>query len=298
MKYKVITELNVRTTLGECPIWSKKENALYFVDILAPSIHRFEPHSGKHEVYPVKEHIGCIGLREKGGFIAAMRTGIFLLNSSGEVEKKIEDNPTNPHESRFNDGKVDPWGKFWCGTIWKPRDFLNGKLCRIDSNFHLEVKAGDVLVSNGLAFSPDKKWMYHSDTPNHILYRYPIDSDSGEISGSREVFLNFENNITDKNYGGRPDGGTFDSEGYYWSAQFAGGRILRISPDGDITDEIKLPVKWPTMVCFGGDGLRTLYVTSSRENRSKEELEQFPESGNLFSIKLDVKGNDEPFFKE
>ena len=117
--------------------------------------------------------------------------------------------------------------------------------------------------------------MYHSDTPNHILYRYPIDSDSGEISGSREVFLNFENNITDKNYGGRPDGGTFDSRRLLLECSICRRTDASNFPGWNITDEIKLPVKWPTMVCLCGDGLRTLYVTSSRENRSKEELEQF-----------------------
>lgn len=298
MSYSLKTELEIGAVLGESPIWSKKENALYFVDILAPSIHRFEPETGKHSVLPVHEHIGCIGLRENGGFIAAMRNGVYLLNSSGEMEKKIADNPTDPIHSRFNDGKVDPWGRFWCGTIWEPRDFLNGKLCRVDSNLNMEVKAGDILVSNGLAFSPDRKWMFHSDTPNHVLYRYPLDTTTGEIAGSREVFMKFEKPQPNQLYGGRPDGGTFDREGYYWSAQFGGGRVLRISPDGKISDEIKLPVNWPTMVCFGGEDLKTLYITSSRENRTEEELREFPQSGNLFSVRLHVAGCEEPFLKE
>ena len=153
------------------------------------------------------------------------------------------------------------------------------------------VLAGDVLVSNGLGFSPDGKWMFHTDTPNHILYRYPLDAEG--VPGEREVLREFE-----RGTGGRPDGAAFDSEGYYWTAMFDGGRVLRINPEnGEIVDEIKLPVRWPTMVAFGGDDLKTLYITSSRENRTEEELAEYPESGNIFAVQVNVAGRPEPRFR-
>ena len=298
MRYEVNDVLAAQAILGECPVWSVKEQVLYFADILAPAIHRFDPVSGEHKLLPMPEHTGCFGLREKGGFIAAMRTGIFLLDKEGNVEKKVADSPTEPSKSRFNDGRVDPWGRFWCGTIWEPRDSLNGKLCRVDSNLNCEVKAGDVLVSNGLAFSPDKQSMFHSDTPNHVLYRYPLDVQTGEITAPREVVRNFEKPSEGQIYGGRPDGAAFDSEGCYWSAQFDGGRVLRLSAQGEILAEVMLPVRWPTMVAFGGADLKTLFITSSRENRTEEELKQYPLSGDVFAVRVQVAGCPEPLFIE
>ena len=298
MSYEVKHVLAAQATLGECPVWSVKEQVLYFADILAPAIHRFDPVSGEHKVLPMPEDTGCFGLREKGGFIAAMRTGVFLLDQQGNVEKKIAENPTEPAKSRFNDGRVDPLGRFWCGTIWEPRDSLNGKLCRVNADLNCEVKAGDVLVSNGLAFSPDRKSMFHTDTPNHVLYRYPLDEQTGEITGVREVLRTFDKPVPDMPYGGRPDGAAVDSQGCYWSAQFDGGRVLRLSPKGEILAEIKLPVRWPTMVAFGGKDLKTLFITSSRENRTQDELEQYPFSGDLFAVELDVAGCAEPLFVE
>ncbi len=132
--------------------------------------------------------------------------------------------------------------------------------------------------------------MYHSDTPNEVLYRYPLDA-QGE-PGQREIFRRFDAR------GGLPDGAAVDSEGYYWSALFDGGRVVRIDPhDGEIVDEITLPVKWPTMVTFGGSDLKTLFITSSRENLSEEDLARYPQSGDIFAVDVDVAGMEEPRFR-
>ncbi|CAH2602162.1 6-deoxy-6-sulfogluconolactonase [Rhodovastum atsumiense] len=284
-----VSVLDVQATLGECPVWSARENVLYFADILAPAIHRFDPASGAHSVLPMPEHTGCFGLRAGGGFVAAMRSGVFLLDAAGRVERKVGDNPTDPAQSRFNDGRVDPWGRFWCGTIWQPRDRPAGVLCRLDPDLSFRVVAGDVLVSNGLAFAPGRDRMYHSDTPNHVLYAYPLDPTTGE-PGSRAMLKRFPQGQ------GRPDGAAVDSEGCYWSALFDGGRVVRLSPAGELLAEIPLPVRWPTMVAFGGPDLKTLFITSSRENRSEAELAQYPQSGNLFAVTVDVAGRVEPCF--
>lgn len=292
MPYHVQCVLPIQAHLAECPVWSVREQVLYFADILAPAIHRFNPATGDHHRFDMPEHTGCFGLREQGGFIAAMRTGLFLLNAEGQVERRVAINPTDPEKSRFNDGRVDAAGRFWCGTIWEPRDHKGGKLCRLDSNMSFSVQAEDVLVSNGLAFSPDGLTAYHTDTPNHLLYRYPIDASTGDL-GPREVVREFE-----RGTGGRPDGAAVDSEGFYWSAMFDGSRVVRINPtNGEIVDEIPLPVRWPTMVAFGGDDLKTLYITSSRENRTEEELAQYPLSGNIFAVRTHVTGREEPRFK-
>lgn len=275
--------------LGECPVWSVREQALYWADILAGQLHRLDPRDGSVRSLQLPEHLGCFGLREQGGFVVALRSGIYLLDARGQLGKCLAENPTGAEQSRFNDGRVDPWGRFWAGTIWQPRDRNGGQLVRVDAQHNAQVMAEDVMVSNGLAFSPDRAWVYHSDTPNHVLYRYPLDADGQP--GPRQLLREFQ-----RGSGGRPDGAAFDSAGCYWSAQFDGGRVLRLSPDGQVLEEIQVPTRWPTMVAFGGADLRTLYITSSRENRSAEELAAWPLSGCVFATRVNVPGCAEPLF--
>lgn len=293
MTYQVENVLAVQAELGECPVWSVREQQLWFIDILAPAIHRFDPHSGEHQVIRLPEDVGCIGLRAEGGFVAALRSGVCFLDAQGNITHRLGANPNPPAQSRFNDGRVDPWGRFWCGSIWEPQDRNGAHLCRLDNQLDFRIMADDVKISNGLAFSPDRRWMYHSDTPNGLLYRYPL-NEHGD-PGPREILRRFDPDGS----GGIPDGAAVDSEGFYWSAQFAGGRVVRIDPsDGEIVDEIPLPVQWPTMVAFGGPELKTLYITSSREDRSAEELAQYPQSGDLFAVEVEVAGLAEPLFRQ
>jgi len=290
MRYQVKNVLAAQAELGECPVWSVREQALYFVDILAPALHRFDPRSGEHKVMPVPEHIGCFGLNEQGGFVAALRSGVCLLDEEGKIVRRVAENPGEAALSRFNDGRVDRHGRFWCGSLWEPQDRNGGKLCRLDEHLRLTVEAEDIKISNGLAFSPDNKWMYHTDTPNGVLYRYPVD-EKGDI-GPREVLKRFV-----QEEGGLPDGAAVDSEGFYWSAMFDGSRVIRLNPaTGEIVDEIPLPVRWPTMIAFGGPDLKTLYITSSREDRSVEELAAYPQSGDVFAVEVDVAGLPEPLY--
>lgn len=291
MRYQVKNVLAAQAELGECPVWSVREQTLYFVDILAPALHRFDPRSGEHKVMPVPEHIGCFGLNEQGGFVAALRSGVCLLDEEGKIVRRVAENPGEAALSRFNDGRVDRHGRFWCGSLWEPQDRNGGKLCRLDEHLRLTVEAEDIKISNGLAFSPDNKWMYHTDTPNGVLYRYPVD-EKGDI-GPREVLKRFT-----QEEGGLPDGAAVDSEGFYWSAMFDGSRVIRLNPaTGEIVDEIPLPVRWPTMIAFGGPDLKTLYITSSREDRSAEELAAYPQSGDVFAVEVDVAGLPEPLYR-
>ena len=144
-------------------------------------------------------------------------------------------------------------------------------------------------VSNGLAFSPDGKWMYHADTTTHRIDRYRFDAASGAVSDP-QPFQRFSADKAASNYGGRPDGAAVDSEGAYWCAMFEGGRLLRFSPDGELLREVKLPLRCPTMVAFGGADLRTLYITSASHKRSPEERAQYPLSGCVLSLRVDVAG--------
>ena len=276
--------------LPECPTWDAKTQTLLWTDIIEQEIHRFCPATQNHTVMNFDEEVGCFGLREKGGFITAMRTGIFLTDDNGAIESQVCENPNNPLVARFNDGGVDQDGRFYAGTYWGPRTFNGALLMRIDSNLTPTVIQSDILGANGLAFSPDKKWMYTTDTPNHVMYRTPM-LESGEL-GLREVFKTFPQG------NGRPDGAAVDVEGCYWTAMFDGHRIARISPEGEVLEEYALPVRCPTMVCFGGEDMKTLYITTTRENMDENERKERPLSGSIFTMKTNVAGMVKPTFLE
>jgi sugar lactone lactonase YvrE len=268
--------------LPECPTWSEAEQALYWADILECEIHRYCLASGEHQVLQFPEEVGCFALRDKGGFIVALRSAIWLSDRHGLLVRKICDNPSNPQLARFNDGGTDRDGRFYAGTFWGPGDYNGALLMRVDNQLKPKVIQCDIHGANGLAFSADKKWMYTSDTPNGVIYRTPLD-EQGE-PGKRQVFRTFSAGE------GIPDGAAMDEEGCYWIAMFDGGRVARFSPDGQQLAEYHLPVRRPTMVCFGGPEMKTLFITTTRENMSAEEVRQSPLSGAIFTLPVEVAG--------
>ena len=268
--------------LTECPIWSGEEQALYWTDILQREIHRYDIASGGHRVVSFPEEVGCFALRRGGGFIVAMRSAIWLADADGTLRQKVCDNPSNPQLARFNDGGTDRDGRFYAGTFWAPGDYNGALLVRVDNRLKVSVIQCDIHGANGLAFSADKKWMYTSDTPNAVIYRTPLGAD-GE-PGARQVFRRFGPGE------GIPDGAAVDEEGCYWSALYDGWRVARFSPEGEQLAEIRLPVRCPTMVCFGGADRKTLYITTTRENMSAEEVAEYPLSGAIFTLPVAVAG--------
>jgi sugar lactone lactonase YvrE len=283
--------LDVRAELGECPIWDADEQALFFVDIKGRALHRFHPATGEHAVMMMPEEIGCIGLRKGGGFVAGFRSGLWLLDPQGRRESKLADNPEDLRTSRFNDGRVDPAGRFLAGTIDELKDGGRAHLYRYDRRGLAEL-AGGLLTSNGVAFSPDGRTLYHSDTPTFTVWRYAYDSATGQAT-DKTLFVRLRPSEADR---GRPDGAAVDAEGCYWTALFEGGRIQRYAPDGRLLAEYPVPARCPTMIGFAGADLKTLYVTSARTGRTDDELEAFPHSGSLFSMPVDVPGLPETRF--
>ena len=276
--------------LPECPVWSESEQALYWADILEGEIHRYHLASAEHTVLRFPEEVGCFALREKGGFIVAMRSAIWLADKRGLLTHKVCDNPSNPELARFNDGGTDHAGRFYAGTFWAPQDYNGALLVRVDNDLTPKVIQCDILGANGLAFSPDGKWMYTSDTPQEVIYRTPLD-EQGE-PGKREVFRTF------KKEEGQPDGAATDIEGCYWSALYDGWRIARFSPEGEQLEEYRLPVRCPTMVCFGGEDMKTLFITTTREKMKQDELTKFPLSGAIFTLPVSVAGVKKSHFIE
>ena len=281
--------LDIKASLGECPTWSIAEQALYWVDINAPSLNRFDPATGQNTVMPMPESIGCFAVRGSGGFVVALRGGIWLAQRDGTLMRKVAAAPYDPTHHRFNDGRCDPQGRLLVGTMNEKRDGPTAALYRLDADFTLTRILSDMTISNGLGFSPDRRTMYHSDTPLQLITAHDYDGATGTPSNAR-VFARF----TDP--GDRPDGAAVDSEGCYWSAQYRGGKIKRMAPDGRLLAEYPVPAMCPTMCAFGGPDLKTLYVTTARQQREADELARLPFSGGLFSMRVDVAGLPEPSF--
>jgi sugar lactone lactonase YvrE len=285
--------LDAKATLGECPVWSPREQALYWVDIKGQIIHRYDPVTRQTVRMPVPEQIGCIGLARSGGFIAGMRSGLWRLGADGQVRAKLADNPEDWSTSRFNDGCCDRAGRFWAGTLDEPKAGRNAHLYRYDGR-GLVAMGGDLLTSNGLAFSPDDRWLYHADTPSFTIYRYAFDLAAGTL-GPREPWVRLPSSATNR---ARPDGAAVDSSGCYWTALYEGGRIQCYSPDAVLMAEYSLPARCPTMLAFGGRDLKTLFVTTARGGRSDAELAELPFSGGLFAMTVDIPGLIEPEFAD
>jgi sugar lactone lactonase YvrE len=281
--------LDIKASLGEGPVWSVAEQVLYWVDINAPSLNRFDPATGRNTAMPMPASIGCFALRRAGGFIVALRDGVWLARADGSLERKVADAPYDPAHHRFNDGRCDRQGRFFAGSMNEKRDATSATLVRIDADFALTPILADITISNGLAFSPEGRTMYHADTPTHTVRAFDYDTATGTPHNQR-VFAQWTGE-TD-----RPDGGAVDSAGNYWSAFYRGGKVVQLSPQGAILAEFAVPAMCPTMCAFGGADLKTLYVTTARQHRDADELARLPQSGGLFAMRVEIAGLAEPAF--
>lgn len=285
--------LDAPMLLGECPLWNPDESALYWIDIAGKAVHTHTPASGEHRSWQVPSEPGCIARCAGGGLLVAMRSGISILDTETGALQPVITAPYDVSRVRFNDGRCDASGRLWLGTLYDPRDQQGGSLYCLDHGNLYDFKR-PVTVSNGVAFSVDNRVLYHTDTTAHRITAYEFDLASGELGNAR-IFKQFSADRTSE-YGGRPDGAAVDSENAYWCAMYEGGRILRLAPDGEILREIRLPVKCATMIAFGGEDLKTLFVTTARHNRPDAELYEYPLSGHVLQLRVDVPGRiDHPY---
>ncbi len=225
--------------------------------------------------------------------MVALRDGIYRARDWGGILEKLAEGLHDPTTTRFNDGKADPTGRFWAGTMYEPRTTASAQLFSLNNGV-LEPKVGHATIANGLAWSPDAKTMYWADTPTHTVRAWDWNANTNVMSGER-IFKQWPGKPQGwqfgmPGYGGRPDGAVVDAEGNYYVAMFEGARICKLSPSGVELASIAVPAQCPTMPCFGGDDLKTLYVTTARYNRSDAELQAYPQSGCVFSMRVDVPG--------
>jgi L-arabinonolactonase len=276
--------------IGESPVWSVREQALYWIDVEAKLVQRLDPGNGDLRRWAMPEVTSCIGLRARGGLVAGTRAGfVFLDTGTGSVTPIVHPE-ADLHGNRFNDGKVDRAGRFWAGTknIANSPD-PSGCLYRLDANRTAHRIDRGISCVNGIAWSLDERTMYLCDTWLRRIYRYDFDRDTGDAR-NRRVFIELSSED------GYPDGLTVDAEGFVWNAHYDGWRITRYAPDGRIDRVLRMPVQHITSVIFGGTDLRTLYVTSASLRLPPEAREHQPLAGHVFALAPGVAGIAEPLF--
>ena len=302
------TAISRPSELGESPFWHPDEESLYWVDIPARQIRRANVSKGTVESWTMPSEPGCIApARTQGknaGLVIALRDGIYRARQWGGALELLAPALHDTATTRFNDGKADPLGRFWAGTIYEPRNAARAQLFSLDGRGGrapvLELKAGNATTANGLVWSPDAATLYWTDTPSHTIRAWDWDAASNVMRHER-VFQQWPVKPEGwqpgrPGYGGRPDGAAVDAEGNYYVAMFEGGRLLKLSPAGELLAEFAVPAQCPTMPCFGGADLKTLYLTTARHNRPAGELQRWPDSGCIFSMRVEVPGLPVNFF--
>jgi sugar lactone lactonase YvrE len=283
--------LDAKATLGEGPCWDAEKQILYWVDIKEKKVNLFNPATGENLEIQLKQNVGTIVPRNEKEAALALEDGLYLLNLETEKLTLIEELESDIEANRFNDGKCDPAGRFWAGTMDKEGAAGKGALYCLDADGKIEKKLGQLGISNGLAWSPDDQFMYFIDTPTGKISRFDYDIKTGAIENRTEI-------ISIPEGAGAPDGMTIDEEGKLWIAHYGGAKVSRWDPHtGEQLMEIKVPARNVTSCTFGGKDLRDLYITTARDGLSEEQLKEYPMSGGLFRIKLEVKGRPAYSFK-
>jgi sugar lactone lactonase YvrE len=268
-----------RCLLGEGPIWDMNHQCICWIDILRGEIHQYSPANDLHKTISAKQMIGAIAICKNGHFIAALKNGFGFIDRKSGATMMISNPEPHLPGNRFNDGKCDPAGRFWAGTMSHTDEPEKGSLYLLGKDLSVTRKIENVSISNGLAWSPDQNTFYYIDSPTKKVAAFQFDKTNGNIENKRYI-IQFSKNE------GTPDGMTIDSEGMLWIAHWDGWQISRWNPvTGEKIKTILLPVSRVTSCCFGGKKLDDLYITSASTGLSEDQLKKEPLAGSLFVIK-------------
>jgi sugar lactone lactonase YvrE len=283
--------------LGEGPLWSVSDGALYWLDIAQRRLYRKAPSESCQQAWNLPDYPGCLAEVGPETIAVAMGEGVQLF-SLQRGTMQLHCSPGGRRQgTRFNDGKVDPSGRFWVGTMQNnfdsdgnpvPVTRSDGSLFRFDPDGTVSTLEENIGVSNTLAWSPERKRFYFADSTPGCIYVYDYDADTGRIHNRRAHF--------DAPGFGIPDGSAIDVDGCLWNARWGGGAILRIPPEGEVDRRIEVPLPCPTSCIFGGPRFETLFITSARQSLSAADLEKFPLSGSVLAIYGLAQGLPVPLF--
>lgn len=273
--------VDAQAELGEGPVWHN--GAMYWVDILAGVLHRYDPDKDADIEMDVGQPVGAVAPRAKGGFLLALRDGFGELTTFGKPPRLIVDVERDDPTTRLNDGKCDSRGRMWASAMAFDARPNVGHLYRLSTDLALSAQLGGLTIGNGLAWSADDKHFYFIDSSTQGVDVFDFDAESGLIGNRRQL-------ITIDPQDGAPDGMAIDAEGCLWVALFGGGEVRRYTPAGELKDTIELPVSNVTCCAFGGSDLGELYITTAWHGLDKEERDKQPLAGGLFRVRPGVTG--------
>ncbi|SDI56505.1 SMP-30/gluconolactonase/LRE family protein [Natribacillus halophilus] len=273
---------DLKSSLGEGPVWNHGEQALYWVDINGQIIYKWQSDEEEPHAYHLPEKVGCLSMRERGGLLLGMENGFFFFDETTEALTAITDPEPDQPDQRFNDGKPDPVGRFYAGTMSPEKG--GAAFYRLDTDLEVKRMFGGVTTSNGLAWNLDETKLYYIDTPTKKVSVFDYERSSGVVSNGQTC-------ITVPEGIGKPDGMTIDEEDMLWIAFFGGSIVGRFNPDtGEWLETIDVPASQVTSCTFGGPDLKTLYITTARKNLTATDLEKEPLAGGLFAYETNVRG--------
>jgi L-arabinonolactonase len=272
--------------LGEGPVWSVADQCLFWVDIEGRMVHRWQWATEQVRSWPMPCMVGALAIRQQGGLVLALQNGIHLMDlSTGDLTFVLDPEGDVPG-TRYNDGTVDPSGRFWIGGMVLDGEPASARLYRIESDGRATTMLTGIGCGNGAGFSPDGKVMYYTDSATRTIRAFDFDVTTGEMKNPVDFVV--DHDCT-------PDGLAVDAEGFVWGVKWGGARLVRYAPDGTIDRVIPLPVPQPTSIAFGGPDLRTMFVTTARTGLSAEELAAAPLSGRVLVIDdVGVTGRADP----
>ena len=270
--------------VGEGPIWDDEKQVLYWVDILSSKLYIYDPVRAENRALDVGQHVGTVVPRASGGVMLAVRDGFAAFDlETGELTI-INDPEVHLPGNRFNDGKCDPAGRFWAGTMAYENQSTQGSLYRMDTDLSVHKMLGDIAISNGIVWSQNNGAMYYIDSLRWTVRAFDYEVDTGNIQNER-VVINVPEEV------GVPDGMAIDSNGMLWVAHYGGSQVCRWNPEtAEILDTISLPTSSITACAFGGKDLDTLFITTAAQGLDEEGLKRYPHAGGLFCVKPGHQG--------
>lgn len=286
--FKPVCVWDRKATLGEGPVWSAKDHAIWFVDIKRSEVLRYDVHIGSHQVFHAPSPCGFLAPKKRGGFIVGCKTGLYDFEpKTGHFELLMQVEPGLP-TNRLNDGFVDHHGRLWFGSMDDDETAPTGKLYRYDAR-GLHVMDDDYVITNGPCVSPDGKTLYHNDTLKKHIYAFDL-SDDGHISNKRLFAQLDENGKAGEHGEGYMDGPLVDAAGNVWVGLFFGWGVNCYAPDGRLIRKVSLPVSNVTKIAFGDSDLKTVYATTAAKGLSPDDIKKQPLAGGLFRFYVDSPG--------
>ncbi len=285
MKAELI--LDAKATVGEGPVWDHRQGVLYWVDIMQGHLHIYDPHADSKTTHEIGQYVGAAVPRQEGGLVMALHHGFAFYNDATQSLEMLKDPEADLPGNRFNDGKCDPAGRFWAGTMEIEEKNPTGSLYCLNPDLSIEKKLSNLNISNGMAWSGDHAKMYFIDTLTFKVQCFAYELTTGEIAYERDVVK------IDNEKLGFPDGMTIDAEGNLWVAMYDGGKVCCFDPaTGELLEQIEVPAKKSSSCAFGGENLDTLYITSIARDTDETD----PQAGGLFAVQPGVKGVQADFF--